>query len=42
VLHLPREQAERLLQMIRDAEQARREKLAREREAKQKPVDKDW
>jgi Ca-activated chloride channel family protein len=39
---LPREQAERLLQMIRDAEKARREKLARDRAAKQKPVDRDW
>ncbi len=39
---MTRAQAERLLQMVRDAEQARREMLARQRAARQKPVDRDW
>jgi hypothetical protein len=39
---LTREQAERLLQMIRDAEKARRERLAQQRAASQKPVERDW
>jgi Ca-activated chloride channel family protein len=42
VIHLSREQAERLLQMIRDAEKARREKLAQQRSAGQKKVERDW
>lgn len=42
VIHLTREQAERLLQMIRDAEKARREKLAQQRTATQKKVERDW
>jgi Ca-activated chloride channel family protein len=41
-IHLTREQAERLLQMIRDAEKARREKLAQQRTATQKKVERDW
>ena len=41
-VQLTREQAERLLQMIRDAEKLRREKLAQQRMAKQKPVERDW
>jgi Ca-activated chloride channel family protein len=41
-IQMSREQAERLLQMIRDAEKARREKLAQQQMAKQKPVDRDW
>jgi Ca-activated chloride channel family protein len=36
------EQAERLLQMVRDAEKQRREQLARQRAAGQKPVERDW
>lgn len=39
---LTREQAERLLQIVRDAEKARREMLARQRAAQQKPVERDW
>lgn len=35
-------QAERMLQMVRDAERARREALARQRQSKQEPVDRDW
>jgi len=35
-------QVERLLQKIRDAEKARRAQLARQRAAKQKPVERDW
>jgi Ca-activated chloride channel family protein len=42
VIHLTREQAERLLQMIRDAEKARREKLTQQRTATQKKVERDW
>lgn len=41
-LHLTRAQAERLLQMIRDAEKARREKLLQQRTATQKKVERDW
>jgi len=41
-VEMTREQAERLLQMIRDAEKARREMLARQRVAAQKPVERDW
>jgi Ca-activated chloride channel homolog len=41
-IEMTREQAERLLQMIRDAEKARREKLAQERTSRQKPVERDW
>lgn len=41
-VEMSREQAERLLQMIRDAEKARRERLLRERTARQKPVERDW
>jgi tetratricopeptide (TPR) repeat protein len=36
------EQAARLLQMIRDLEQARRAELAQRRAAGQKPVERDW
>jgi len=41
-IYLTPEQAERLLQMVRDAEKARREMLLRQRKASQKPVDRDW
>lgn len=41
-IEMTREQAERLLQKIRDAEKARREKLAQERMSRQKPVERDW
>lgn len=36
------QQAERLLQMVRDAERSRREMLVRQRQQRQEPVDKDW
>lgn len=36
------QQAERLLQMVRDAEKARREELARRRMSRTEPVEKDW
>ncbi len=39
---LTREQAERLLQLIRDLERQRREMLRRMQAARQKPVDRDW
>jgi Ca-activated chloride channel family protein len=41
-IHMTREEAERLLQKIRDAEKARREVLRQREAAKQKPVDRDW
>jgi len=41
-IYLTPEQAERLLQMVRDAEKARREMLLRQRKASQKPVERDW
>jgi tetratricopeptide (TPR) repeat protein len=41
-VQMTREQAERLLQMVRDAEKARRDMLARQRMSRQKPVDRDW
>jgi Ca-activated chloride channel family protein len=41
-IELTREQAERLLQMIRDAEKARRERLMQQRAARQTPVERDW
>jgi Ca-activated chloride channel family protein len=41
-INLSQAEAERLLQMIRDAEQKRREALRAREAAKQKPVDKDW
>ena len=41
-IYLTPEQAERLLQMVRDAEKARREMLLRQRQGSQKPVDRDW
>ncbi len=41
-IDMTREQAERLLQMVRDAEKARREELARRRAARQDPVTRDW
>lgn len=41
-VQLTPEQAERLLQMVRDAEKARREQLARQRAARGKPVERDW
>lgn len=42
VLHLTQEQAEKLLQKIRDREQQRREALLRLQRSQQVPVDKDW
>jgi len=39
---MSREEAERLLQSVRDKEAQRREELAREEARKQRPVDKDW
>ncbi len=39
---MTREQAERLLQKVRDAEKARREALARRRAQRQEPVERDW
>ncbi len=39
---MSREQAARLLQMIRDAEKARRERLLQQRLQKQPPVERDW
>jgi Ca-activated chloride channel family protein len=39
---MSREQAERLLQQVRDREQERRDELAKARAARQPPVDKDW
>jgi hypothetical protein len=36
------ELAERLLQMVRDSEQARHEELARRRERRREPVERDW
>ncbi|MGD8451216.1 MAG: tetratricopeptide repeat protein [Phycisphaerae bacterium] len=42
VIHLTPEQAERLLQQIRDAEKARREMLRRRQAARHKPVERDW
>ena len=36
------QQAERLLQMVRDAEKARREELARRRMSRTEPAEKDW
>ena len=41
-LRLTREQAERLLQMIRDLERQRREMLRRMQAGRQRPVDRDW
>jgi len=41
-VEMTQEQVERLLQMIRDAEKARREKLAQLRVAREKPVERDW
>jgi Ca-activated chloride channel family protein len=41
-IELTREQAERLLQMIRDAEKARRERMMQQRAARQTPVERDW
>lgn len=41
-LHMTKEEAERLLQKIRDAERARRMELMRREAAKYKAVDRDW
>lgn len=41
-IDMTQQQAERLLQMIRDAEKARREMLARQQRAQQQPVERDW
>lgn len=41
-LYMTREEAEKLLQKIRDAERARRIELMRREAAKYKPVDRDW
>ncbi|MFH1745505.1 MAG: hypothetical protein ABIG44_00510 [Planctomycetota bacterium] len=41
-VNLTREEAERLLQMIRDAEQARRQALRAREAARHKPVKRDW
>lgn len=41
-IELTPQQAERLLQMVRDAEKQRRETLARRKAARQKPVERDW
>lgn len=41
-LKLTPEQAERLVQLVRDAERLRRQRLARQQAAQQRPVDKDW
>jgi hypothetical protein len=39
---MTREEARRLLQMVRDKERQRREELARRQAARQPPVAKDW
>jgi Ca-activated chloride channel family protein len=39
---MSREEAERLLQSVRDKEAQRREELARQEAGKQRPVEKDW
>jgi len=39
---MSREEAERLLQSVRDKEAQRREQLARQEAGKQRPVEKDW
>jgi hypothetical protein len=39
---MSRQEAERLLQKIRDAEKARRELLRQRERARHKPVDRDW
>ena len=39
---MSREEAERLLQSVRDKEARRREELARQEAGRQRPVDKDW
>ncbi len=41
-IELTPEQAERLLQLVRDAEKARREALAKRQRARQKKVERDW
>lgn len=41
-VRMSREEAERLMQMIRDAEKARREALARQRAARYDPAERDW
>ncbi|TWT44129.1 photosystem I assembly protein Ycf3 [Phycisphaerae bacterium RAS1] len=41
-LRMSKQEAERLLQMVRDLEKKRREAIQRRERAKQKPVDKDW
>jgi hypothetical protein len=39
---MSRQEAERLLQKIRDAEKARRELLRQRERSRHKPVDRDW
>ncbi len=41
-IEMTRAEAERLLQMIRDAEKQRREALARQQAAQHKPAERDW
>lgn len=41
-IEMTEQQAERLLQMVRDAEKQRREMLARRQQARYKPVERDW
>lgn len=41
-IEMTKAQAERLLQMVRDAEKARREMLAKRQQAAHKPVERDW
>lgn len=41
-VRLTPEQAERLLQKVRDAEKARREALRARERGKQRPVERDW
>ena len=41
-IDMTEQQAERLLQMVRDAEKQRREMLARRQQARYKPVERDW
>jgi Ca-activated chloride channel homolog len=41
-IQMSRQQAERLLQLIRDRERQRREAIARRQAAQHRPVDKDW
>lgn len=42
LIRLSPEEAQRLLQMVRDAEKARREEMRRRQAARYRPVEKDW